>query len=97
MADPATTVRTGIRVSPGARRPGVGGTHGESLVVRVTARAVEGQATDAALRAVADALGLRPRAVTLVSGATSREKVIDIDGDPAEIRRRLDELRTSRP
>lgn len=94
MADPGRTVRTGIRVSPGARRPAVGGVHGDSLIVRVTARAVEGRATDAALRAVADALGLRSRAVTLVTGATSREKVIDIEGDPDRIRTRLAELRS---
>ena len=77
-------MRLTIYVRPGAGRPGVGGEHDGALIVRVTARAVGGQATEAALAAVADAFGVRRRAVTLVTGSTSRMKVIDIaDGDPA--------------
>ena len=58
----------------------VGGEHGGALVVRVAAPAVDGRATEAALTAVAGALGVRRRQVTLVSGATSRTKVVDVDG-----------------
>lgn len=94
---PAGSVRAAIRVTPGARRAGVGGTHGDALVVRVAARAIEGRATDAALAAVAEALGVRPRTVRLVAGATSREKVVEITPDGPDqldrIRRRLAELR----
>jgi uncharacterized protein YggU (UPF0235/DUF167 family) len=50
----------------------VGGERNGALVVRVSARAVDGQATEAALAAVATAFGIRRRAVTLVAGATSR-------------------------
>jgi uncharacterized protein len=49
-------------------------------VVRVTARAVDGAATQAALTAVADAFGVRARAVSLISGATSRTKVVEVEG-----------------
>jgi uncharacterized protein YggU (UPF0235/DUF167 family) len=77
-------VRVTIQVRPGASKTGVGGEHGGALVVRVAARAVDGQATEAALAAVASAFGVRRRAVTLVTGATSRTKVVDIaDADPA--------------
>ncbi|MGO8886210.1 MAG: DUF167 family protein [Streptosporangiaceae bacterium] len=48
--------------------PGVGSAHDGALVVRVSARAVDGQATAAALAAVAAARGLRRPAVTLVAG-----------------------------
>jgi len=51
------------------------------LVVRVAARAVDGAATEAALAALADVLGLRRRDVRLVTGATSRTKVVDLDVD----------------
>jgi hypothetical protein len=52
-------------------------------VVRVSAQAVDGKATAAALAAVAGAFGVRRSAVRLVSGASSRTKVVDIDGgDP---------------
>jgi uncharacterized protein len=70
-----------VRVHPGSPRAAVGGSRGESLVVRVTARPVDGKATEAALRAVADAFGVRRAAVRLVSGATSRDKVLRIDGE----------------
>jgi uncharacterized protein YggU (UPF0235/DUF167 family) len=73
-------VRVTIRVRPGAGRTKVGGEHDGALVVRVGARAVDGQATEAALAAVAEALGVRRSAVTLVTGATSRTKVVDVAG-----------------
>ena len=76
-------MRIAIRVSPGSARPGVGGEHAGALVVRVSDRAVDGKATEAALAAVAGAFGVRRGAVRLVSGAASRTKIIDIDaGDP---------------
>ena len=50
------------------------------------ARAVDGQATEAALVAVAAVFGVRRRAVTLVAGATSRTKILEVEGaDPATL------------
>ena len=88
-------MRIAIRVRPGASRTAVGGTHADRLVVAVSARAVDGAATQAALDAVARALGLRPRHVRLVSGATSRDKLVEVDasGDETGIAARLEELR----
>jgi uncharacterized protein YggU (UPF0235/DUF167 family) len=57
---------------------------------RVSARAVDGQATAAALAAVAAAFGVRRYAVTLVAGAASRTKIVDVAGaDPAVLERLL--------
>jgi len=79
-----------VWVRPGSARPGVGGERSGALVVRVTARAVGGQATEAALAAVAAAFGLRRRAVTLVAGASSRTKILEVEGaDPATLSRLL--------
>lgn len=92
----AGALRVAVRVRPGASRERVGGRYGDGedarLVVAVTARAVDGRATQAALDAVAAAFGLRPRAVRLVTGPTSRDKVVELDGDAADLRRRLTEL-----
>ncbi|SEF51687.1 hypothetical protein SAMN04489712_101275 [Thermomonospora echinospora] len=88
-------VRVAIRVGPGASRTRVGGVYGDALVVKVTARPVEGKATEAALRAVADALGVRRRDVQLVSGATGRDKVVEVTGDEAAIREKINGLRGS--
>jgi len=87
-------VRLAIRVRPGASRAGVGGRYGDAaVVVKVNERAVDGKATEAALRAVAEAFGVRRADVRLVSGATSRDKVVEIAGDEEELARRAEALR----
>jgi uncharacterized protein len=82
-------VRVAIWVRPGAGRSAVGGEHGGALVVRVAARAVEGQANEAALTALAAAFGVRRRAVTLVTGATSRAKIVEVTGGRQAVLDRL--------
>ncbi|MBS2550344.1 DUF167 domain-containing protein [Catenulispora sp. NL8] len=60
-------VRIPIRVKPGSSRTRVGGRYGQtSLIVSVSAKAIDGAATEAALRAVAEALGMPRRAVLLI-------------------------------
>jgi len=87
-------VRITIWVRPGSARPGVGGEHGGALIVRVSARAVDGKATEAAMAAVAAAFGVGRRDVTLMAGATSRSKVLEVDGATEEA---LGHLRDSGP
>jgi len=83
-------VRITVRVQPGSSRTGVGGEHAGALVVRVTKRAAGGEATDAALAALAAAFGVARRDVTLVAGARSRSKIVDVAGaDPAVFERLL--------
>jgi uncharacterized protein YggU (UPF0235/DUF167 family) len=71
-------MRVRIQVRPGAAQTRVGGSHGGALIARVSERAVDGKATASALAAVAAALDLRAREVELVSGATSRIKIVGI-------------------
>lgn len=87
-------VRLAIRVRPGASRTAVGGSHGDALVVRVAARAVDGAATEAALAAIAVAFGVRRRRISLVRGARSRDKVVDVEGDEAALVAALHRLRS---
>ena len=90
MTRDGAPLRVSLRVRPGAGRTKVGGEHGGALVVRVAAPAVDGRATEAALAAVATAFGVRRSAVALVTGATSRTKVVDVaGGDPAILARLL--------
>lgn len=94
-----TSFRAAIHVRPGSRHEAVGGRAAGSrpddapvLDVRVRARPVDGAATAAAERAIADALGLRPRQVRVVRGATARNKLVEISDPPADLARRWDEL-----
>lgn len=85
-------VRVTVRVRPGASRTKVGGAYGDDrqLVVAVTAQPVEGAATTAVVKAVADALGVRPARVRVVSGDTARTKILAIDAeDPDALHERL--------
>ncbi|UQU63151.1 DUF167 domain-containing protein [Couchioplanes caeruleus] len=83
-----------VRVRPGAGRTSVGGRydgpHGPALIVAVGAPAVDGKATEAVRRALAEALGVRAAAVSLKLGATSRDKVFTVVGD---VERRVTDLR----
>lgn len=82
-------------MKPGASRTKVGGTHGDALVVAVASRAVEGAATAASLKAIAAALGLRPRQVELVRGERSRDKTVAIiigDDAVASVMNELEDL-----
>jgi uncharacterized protein YggU (UPF0235/DUF167 family) len=86
-----------VRVKPGASRTRVGGSypgpHGPALVVAVTAPAVDGRATEAARRALAEALELRPATVGLRSGMASRDKLFAVDQPPPELADRIQRLR----
>lgn len=87
-------VRITIRVHPGASRPRVGGPRTDAgqqrvLGVWVSQRAVDGKATEAALAALADALGVRRRSLRLVTGERSRVKVVEISDPPADLAERL--------
>lgn len=92
-------MRLSVRVRPGASRTVVSGRYGapapgapDVLCVAVTARAVDGKATEAVLAAVADAFDLPKRSVALVSGRTSRTKVLQLEGSPPELQERLAQL-----
>ena len=92
MAAPSTRLR--LRVSPGARSNAIVGRHGDGWKVRVTAAPENGEANDAVLRLLAERLDLPGRSVTLVSGPSSREKIVELAGiDAAEAERRLGESR----
>jgi uncharacterized protein (TIGR00251 family) len=88
MSNPSARLR--LRVSPGAKRNEVVGRHGEGWKVRVAAPAEHGRANDAVLALLASALGVPRDRLTIVTGASSRDKVIGLDGlTPEEAERRL--------
>lgn len=92
MAAPSTRLR--LRVAPGARSNGIVGRHGEGWKVRVTAPLEGGKANDALLRLLAERLDLPSESLTLVSGPSSRDKIVELHGiDAVEAERRLGQTR----
>jgi uncharacterized protein (TIGR00251 family) len=95
--DDSCVFRVTVRVKPGASRTAVGGrwgdsAQGEQLVVAVNAPPVDGAANMAVITAVAKEFGLRRGDIRLISGATGRSKVLELNGDSETLRRRLLEL-----
>ena|SRR5712691_3066893 len=85
------STRLRLRVSPGARRERVVGRHGEAWKLAVAQPPEDGRANEAVLRLVATALSVPRDAVTLVSGAASRDKIVQLAGlDLDEAERRLE-------
>ena len=69
---------------PGSRQVAVIGEHAGALIVRIRERAIGGKATAAALTALAAALHVPASEVRLVSGATSRTKIVDIPDNASD-------------
>jgi uncharacterized protein YggU (UPF0235/DUF167 family) len=80
-----TAMRVEVRVKPRSSRRRVGGRYGSALVVAVREPAVDGRATAACLEAVADAFDVRPGEVSLITGASSRTKVVEVIGAPERV------------
>lgn len=70
-----------VRVTPRGGRDAIDGYGaGGVLRVRVAAAPAGGRANDAVTRLLAKALGVPPTRVAVVAGASSRVKVIEIEG-----------------
>jgi uncharacterized protein (TIGR00251 family) len=83
-------VRFAVRVQPRASRSEVAGLHGNALKVRLQAPPVEGAANAALVDFLAGVFGVPRRAVRIVTGETSRSKVVEVDGvDAATVKRLL--------
>ena len=78
-----------LHIQPGAKKTEVAGEHGDALKIRLAAPPVDGKANAALIAFVADRLGVAKSAVSLKSGQTSRRKVLEVTGAPADTAQRL--------
>jgi len=82
-------VRLTVRLQPRASRNELAGLHGSALRVRVTAPPVDGLANEALIDFLSQALKIPRRNVCIVSGFTSRTKVVEISEVNLETIQRL--------
>ena len=75
-----TGVKFKVHAKPRASRDAIGGEHNGALEVAVTAPPAEGKANAAIIKLLAKALGVSKSSVEIISGQSSREKGIAVDG-----------------
>jgi uncharacterized protein len=85
-----STTRLRLRVSPGAAGTELVGRHGSAWKVRVSAAPERGRANQAVVALLASRLRVPRESLSVVSGHTARDKVIELRGlDADEAERRL--------
>jgi len=82
-------MRLAVRVIPRSSRNSIEWEQ-ETLKVRLTAPPVEGAANEALIALLAERLDLPKRSISIVSGATGRQKIVEIVGmAEEEVEKRL--------
>ena len=91
LRDTGEGCRLSVRVMPGARQDMVVGPHAGRLKMTVTAPPEKGRANQAVERLLATVLNVATSRVRVVSGETSRDKVVLVEECAAdEVRRQLE-------
>ena len=81
--------RLTVRVQPRAKRTALAGRYGEGWKLALAAPPVDGKANEECVRFFAE-LAKTPRSrVRIVTGLTSRQKLVEIEGVPQEVLERL--------
>lgn len=70
--------RISVKVIPNASKDELVGWLGESLKIRISAPPTDGKANERLCNFLATQLGIRLGSVSLVSGASSRQKILSI-------------------
>jgi uncharacterized protein (TIGR00251 family) len=82
--------RLTVKVHPRARRSRIAGRIGEAWKLDLAAPPVDGKANEECVRLLAELAGVPRSSVRILTGATSRTKVVDIEGiGQAELEERL--------
>ena len=76
--------RIAVKVHPRAKRSAITGRFGDAWKLDLAAPPTDGRANEECVRFFAELCGVPQSTVRIVSGATSRMKVIEVDGvDPS--------------
>jgi len=86
---PQTSATLSLRIQPRASKNEAVALEDGGIKIRLTAPPVDGAANEALVKFFSDALSIAKSRVEIVSGHTSREKVVRIEGIGEEDARRL--------
>ncbi len=90
MGKEDTRARIAVKVQPRAKVTRVAGRLGDAYRLQLTAPPVDGKANEACIAFFAEVAGVAKSRVRIISGTTSRMKVVEIEGiGQEEMERRL--------
>ena len=72
------SVRLKLHVRPGAKRNGISGVFGDALKVELQTPPVDGKANSALIKLLAKWLDITKSNVTIISGESCRDKVVEL-------------------
>lgn len=73
-------VRISVYVQPRASKTAIAGMHDGAIKIRLAAPPVDGAANTALIEFIAERVGVARSRVRLVSGASARRKIVEIEG-----------------
>ena len=83
-------VTIAVKVVPRASKNQIVGIEGDAVKIRLNAPPVEGKANNALIAFLADALGVHRTQIEIITGHTSRRKIVRVRGATVlEVERRL--------
>lgn len=87
-----TTIDLRIFAQPKSSRNAFAGAHGDALKVRITAPPVDGAANRMCVAFISKTFGISKSCVQVISGESSRTKVIRLTLDTTELKTRITDL-----
>jgi hypothetical protein len=84
LHETALGVTFAVKVQPRAKKNSIAGELGDAVKVTLTAPPVDGRANQACIEFFADLLNVSRSAITIISGESSRNKVIRVSGVSVE-------------
>jgi uncharacterized protein (TIGR00251 family) len=70
-----------IKVEPRSSRRGFFGLQGDAIKVKLTSAPTENKANEELIQLLAKTFGVRKSAVKIVRGMSSKQKIVEIEGD----------------
>jgi uncharacterized protein (TIGR00251 family) len=80
LHETASGITFAVRIHPRAKRNAVVGEIGEALKISLTAPPIDGRANEACIEFLAELLDLPRSSIAVISGHTSRNKVVRVEG-----------------
>ena len=80
IEESSSGVRFTVHAQPRASRTELAGGHGDAVKVRLAAPPVDGEANDELVAFLAKKLGVAKSAISIVSGESGRDKLIEVSG-----------------